>query len=199
MAKVTTEQIKKLREMTGVGITKCKKSLEASGGNLEKAILDLRKKGEANAVKKEGKETSEGLVVAYIHSNDAVGALVKICCETDFVSRNEDFKQLGKDIAMQVTATNPKYLDPQDIPAKALEKEKKIEEDVLKGSSKPKDIIAKIIENKLNKFKEENSLLTQSFIKNPEITIGNLIKEKIDKLGENIKIVEFSRLEIEKK
>ncbi len=197
--KIKAEQVKKLREITGVSISKCKESLESCGGDLKKAILDLRKKGETSVAKKEKKQTGEGIIASYIHSNNAVGALVKICCETDFVARNEDFKQLGKDIAMQVTATSPKYLSAQSVPAEVLEKERKIEEQALEGTSKPKEIVAKIIENKLNKFKEENSLLSQSFIKNPEITVEELIKEKINKLGENIKIIEFSRLEIHKK
>ncbi|MEA3273035.1 MAG: translation elongation factor Ts [Patescibacteria group bacterium] len=197
--KITAEKVKKLRSMTGASIMQCKKSLVVAEGNMEKAMLELRKQGETSATNKAQKETSEGIVASYVHSNNTIGALVKISCQTDFVARNEEFQQLAKDITMQIAATNPKYLSPEDIPASVLEKEKSVEEKVLKGSSKPKDVIKKIIDNKLEKFKKENSLLTQDFIKNPEITIEDLIKEKISKLGENIKVTDFSRLEIIKK
>ena len=199
MVKITAGKVKELRDMTGVSIMKCKESLIVAKGDMTKAILELKKQGETAVASKAKKETSEGVVASYVHSNNTIGALVKINCQTDFVARNEEFKQLAKDITMQIAATNPKYLNPEDIPASVLEKENDVEEKILEGSSKTKDVIKKIIDNKLEKFKKENSLLTQDFIKNPEVTIEDLIKEKINKLGENIKITDFSRLEIIKK
>ena len=193
---IDTNKIKELRDKTGISIGKCKVALEKAEGDIEKAIKELRKQGEAQALKKESRATKEGVIASYIHSNGKIGALVKIYCETDFVSRNEEFIALAKDIAMQVTATDPKYLAPEDVPQKIIKEEIEIEKQALKKENKPENIVEKILEGKMEKFKKENSLLTQTFIKDPDKTIEDLIKDSINKIGENIKIGDFKRFEI---
>lgn len=190
------EQIKKLRELTGAGIVEVKKALDEAAGDDKKAIEILRKRGQEKAMKKSDRVAGEGVVVSYIHSNGRVGAMVKLLCETDFVGRNEEFKVLAQDIAMHITASNPTYLKPEDVPAEIVAKEREIWTAQLAQERKPEDIMNKILEGKEKKFREENSLLTQPFIKNPDQTVGELIIEKISKIGENIQVGEFSRLEL---
>lgn len=186
-------KLKELRSATGVSIAKCKKALDITKGDLEKAILELRKVGEKGARDKVDRKTEEGIVVAYIHSNKKIGVLLKLLCETDFVARNSDFQELGKDIAMQIAASNPKYLEAQSVPQDVLDEEMEIERKIIEKEKKPKEIVEKIIEGKLAKYFAENCLLNQGFIKDPKITMEELIKDKINKLGENIKIQEFIR------
>jgi elongation factor Ts len=193
---MSLEQIKKLREKTGAGVVEVKKALEDASGDETMAVEILRKRGQEKANKKSERTTQEGLVAVYLHSNNRLGAMVKLYCETDFVARNEEFKDLARDIAMHIAALNPKYLRPEDVPQELLEKEKEIWIEQLKNEGKKEDIMAKILEGKEKKFREEMSLLTQSFVKNPEQTVESLIKEKIGKIGENIQIGEFSRLEL---
>ena len=190
------EQIKKLRELTGAGIVEVKKALDEAAGDDKKAIEILRKRGQEKAMKKSDRVAGEGVVVSYIHSNGRVGAMVKLLCETDFVARNEEFKALAQDIAMHITAANPTYLKPEEVPAEIVAKEREIWTAQLAEEKKPEDIMNKILEGKEKKFREENSLLTQPFIKNPDQTVGELIIEKISKIGENIQVGEFSRLEL---
>ncbi len=190
------EQIKKLRELTGAGIVEVKKALDEAAGDDKKAIEILRKRGQEKAMKKSDRVAGEGVVVSYIHSNGRVGAMVKLLCETDFVGRNEEFKALAQDIAMHITAANPTYLKPEEVPAEIVAKEREIWTAQLAEEKKPEDIMNKILEGKEKKFREENSLLTQPFIKNPDQTVGELIIEKISKIGENIQVGEFSRLEL---
>ncbi len=190
------EQIKKIREKTGAGVVEVKKALEEASGDETTAIEILRKRGQEKANKKSERTTREGLVATYAHSNGRLGAMVKLYCETDFVARNEEFKELAKDIAMHVAAMNPKYIRPEDMPQELVEKEKEIWIAQLKNEGKKDDIIPKILEGKEKKFREEISLLTQPFVKNPEQTVESLIKEKIGKIGENIQVGEFSRLEL---
>lgn len=190
------EQIKKIREKTGAGVVEVKKALDEASGDETKAIDILRKRGQEKANKKSERTTQEGLVVSYAHSNGRLGAMIKLYCETDFVARNEEFKELAKDIAMHIAAMNPKYIRPEDMPQELVEKEKEIWIAQLKNEGKKDDIIPKILEGKEKKFREDVSLLTQPFIKNPEQTIESLIKEKIGKIGENIQVGEFSRLEL---
>jgi len=192
----TLEQIKNLRERTGAGIVEVKKALEEAGGDDQKAIEILRKRGQEKAMKKSDRVAGEGVVVSYIHSNGRVGAMVKLLCETDFVGRNEAFKALAQDIAMHVTAANPKYLKPEEVPAEIVEKEREIWTAQLAQENKPADIMQKILEGKEKKFREEISLLTQPFVKNPDQTIGALLTENISKIGENIQIGEFHRIEL---
>ncbi|MDP1619909.1 MAG: translation elongation factor Ts [Candidatus Moranbacteria bacterium] len=192
----TLEQIKSLRERTGAGIVEVKKALEEAQGDDQKAIEILRKRGQEKAMKKSDRIAGEGVIVSYVHSNGRVGSIVKLLCETDFVGRNEEFKSLAQDIAMHITAANPKYLKPEDVPAEVVAKEKEIWAAQLASENKPEDIMDTILAGKEKKFREENSLLTQPFIKNPDQTIGGLLTEKISKMGENIQVGEFSRIEL---
>lgn len=190
------EQIKKIREKTGAGVMDIKRALEESGNDENEAIKILRKLGKSKAIKKADRDTKEGIVVSYIHSNNKVGSLVKLYCETDFVARNEEFKELGRDIAMHITAMNPQVLKPENVSYDLISKEKEIWLEQLKMENKPPELVEKIIIGKEKKFREEISLLTQAFVKNPEITVGNLIAEKIGKIGENIQVGEFVRYEL---
>lgn len=190
------ETIKKIRERTGAGVVNIKKALDEAEGNEEKAIEILRKQGHDKALKKADRAANEGVVVSYIHSNNRVGTLVKLLCETDFVARNTEFQELAKDIAMHVTAMNPQFLKPEDVPVEAVEKEKEIWKAQLAQEGKPADMLDKIMGGKEKKFREEISLLTQPFVKDPSIKIQDLIAEKIGKIGENIQIGEFVRLEL---
>ncbi len=192
----TLEQIKKLREKTGAGIVDVKKALEDAGGDETKAIELLRKRGQEKAGKKAGRSANEGAVVSYVHSNRKVGAIVKLLCETDFVARNGEFQELAQDIAMHITAMDPQCINPRDIPAEIVEKEKEIWKEQLARENKPENILAKIMEGKEKKFREELALLTQPFVKNPEVTIAGLISEKIGKIGENIQVGGFYRMEL---
>ena len=190
------EQIKKIREKTGAGVVDVKKALDEAQGNEEKAIEILRKKGQAKAVKKAGREAKEGIIVSYIHSNKRVGAMVKLLCESDFVAMNSEFQELGKDIAMHVTAMDPKFIRPEDVSGEIVEKEKSIWIEQLKSEKKPEAMMEKILEGKEKKFREDSALLTQSFIKNPDLKVGDLIAEKVGKIGENIQVGEFVRFEL---
>lgn len=189
----TLEQIQSLREKTGVSLQACKKALEESGDNLEKAVDILRKKGEAKAVERAGRETGQGVVASYIHSNSKLGALVQLGCETDFVARSTDFQALAKDIAMHVAASNPLYVAPDNVSPELIEKEREIWKSHLAKDGKPEKMWPQIMLGKEKKFREEIALLTQPFVKNMETTIEQLLKDAILKLGENIRIVRFSR------
>ncbi len=189
-------KIKKIREMTGAGVVNVKKALDEAQGNEEKAIEILRKQGHDKALKKADRAANEGVVVSYIHSNKRVGALVKLLCETDFVARNTEFQELANDIAMHITAMNPQFLKPEEVPVEAVEKEKEIWREQLKKEGKPENMFEKIMAGKEKKFREEISLLTQSFVKDPSIKIEDFVAEKIGKMGENIQIGEFTRFEL---
>ncbi|MFA5070624.1 MAG: translation elongation factor Ts [Patescibacteria group bacterium] len=195
--KINTDIVKELREKTGAGVIDIKEALEKSGGDMNRAVDFLRKKGEKIVQKKQARQTHQGLVVSYMHTNNRVAALVAIACETDFVARNEEFKNLAKDIAMQVVAFSPTYLEPSEVPPEILEKEKEIMREQLKAEGKPEKIREKIMAGKINKFYEEVCLLKQPFIKDDKKTIDALIKEKIAILGENIKIRRFVRLSLD--
>ncbi len=195
---ITVEHVKELRERTGIGMMECKKALEEAGGDAEKAIEILRKKGHARAKDKAHRETSEGLVGSYIHSNGKIGVLVEINCESDFVARNEEFKELLKNIAMHIAAARPKYIAPADVPADELEKEKDIIREQFKDSKKPPQIVEKIIEGKLSKFFEEVCLLEQPFIRDDKTRVKDLLTAFIAKFKENTKVSRFARFEIGK-
>jgi len=190
------DKIKKLRELTGAGIMDVKKALQEADGNEEKAREILRKKGQEKAAKKSDRIAGEGVIASYIHSNRRVGAMVKLLCETDFVARNDEFQALAYDIAMHVAAMDPQYVKPEDVPVKIIGKEREIWTAQLEGQKKPKEIMEKILEGKEKKFREEISLMTQAYVKNPDITVGELIAEAIAKIGENIQVGEFSRLDL---
>ncbi|MDI6714011.1 MAG: translation elongation factor Ts [Thermodesulfovibrio sp.] len=191
---ISAQMVKELREKTGAGMMECKKALEDSGGDFNKAIEYLRQKGLATAQKKAGRTATEGIITSYIHM-DKIGVLLELNCETDFVARNEEFRQLAKDIAMHIAAANPQYISKEDIPQEIIEKEKEIYKAQITGN-KPPQVIEKIIEGKLEKFFEEMCLLNQPFIREPEKKIQDLITEKIAKFGENIVIRRFVRFQV---
>lgn len=193
---MSMELIKKIRERTGAGIVVIKKALDEAQGNEEKAIEILRKEGQSKAVKKAEREAHEGIVASYVHSNNRVAALVKLYCETDFVARNSEFQELAKDIAMHIVAMAPKYVKPEEVTEEAVEKEKEIWRAQLAQEGKPQDMVEKIMAGKEKKFREESALLTQPFVKDPSMTIEELVVQKIGKIGENIQIGEFSRIEL---
>lgn len=193
---MSLEQIKKIREQTGAGMVDVKKALDEAKGDDAKAIEILRKNGQAKAIKKGDREAKEGIIGSYTHSNNKICAMVKLYCETDFVARNEEFKELAKDIAMHISAMSPKFLNPADVTEDMLLKEREIWSEQLKNEGKPKEIMDKIMEGKEKKFREDISLLSQPFVKNPDLTVQELITEKIGKIGENIQVGEFSRFEL---
>jgi len=193
---ISIDQIKSLREKTGISMIECKKALEEANGDENKAIEILKKKGIEVAEKKSGRETKQGIVEAYIHSNRKMGALVEVYCETDFVAKNSQFKELAHNLAMHITAMNPLYLSEEEIPEKIITEEKELLYSQFKDSGKPEKVIEQIVEGKLKKQHEQICLLSQPFIKNPDITIKQLIDEYIAKLGENIRIGKFVRFEI---
>ena len=190
------EKIKTIREKTGAGMVDIKKALVEAKGNEEKAIELLRKSGQAKAIKKSERTAGEGIVASYIHSNKRVGVMIKLLCETDFVARNSDFQELAKDICMHIAGMNPKFLKPEDVSSEIVNKEKEIWKEQLKNEGKPEVMFAKIMEGKEKKLREESALLTQPFVKNPDITVGELIAEKIGIIGENIQVGEFVRYEL---
>jgi len=195
MTTISAEMVKQLREKTGVGMMECKKALTESSGDFEKAIDLLRQKGLATASKKAGRTVSEGLIESYIHMGK-IGTMVEVNCETDFVARTDDFKQLVKDIAMHIAAANPVYLSREDVPQDVLEREKEIYK--AQVTNKPPQVVEKIIEGKLDKFFTDFCLLDQIFIKDTEqkTKIKDLVTEKIAKMGENIIIKRFSRFQL---
>lgn len=191
---ITTEQIKDLRDETGVSVMQCKKALEEAGGDLEKAKIILRKISKQSADKKSSRSLGSGAVASYVHSNNSVGALVELLCETDFVARNEEFKALAKDIAMHITALAPEYLKMEDIKEEEKTKAKELFEKELTG--KPKEIHDKIMEGKLSSYFGEKVLLEQAFIKNPEVTIRTLVEQANQKFGERTEIGRFVRFSV---
>ncbi len=196
MAEVTTDMIKELRGKTQAGMMDCKKALQETGGDIDKAVEFLRKKGLASADKKMGREASEGIVASYIHSNKKIGVLLELKTVTDFVARNDDFQELAKELCMQVAASSPLYVNPEDVPEDILEKEKDIYREQMKDSGKPDNVIEKIVDGKLNKFYSEVCLMEQEYIKEPKTKIKDLIKEKIATYGENIEVGRFTRFHL---
>ena len=193
---ITAIMVKELREKSGAGIMECKQALKENEGDIEGAITFLRKKGLAKADKKGGREASEGAIGTYIHTGAKVGVMVKLHCETDFVANTPDFKDLIKDIGMHIAAAKPRFISREQVTEEILEKEKEIFAHQARESGKPEKIIDKIVTGKMEKFYEENCLLDQTFVKDPENTVQNVIKQKIAKLGENIIVGDFTRFEI---
>jgi len=188
--------IKELRQRTGVGVMDCKKALVECGGNVDEAIDVLRKKGLAKAAKRAERETTEGLITSYIHPGGKIGVLVDINCETDFVARTEDFQNLAKDIAMHIAAMNPIAIDREGIPSAVIEKEKEILRAEAAASGKPAKVMDKIVEGRLEKFFTEQCLLEQAYIKNPDISVKDLLTDTIAKVGENITVRRFTRYQL---
>ena len=186
-------QVKELRERTGAGMMECKKALEEAKGDMEAAIDLLRARGAAKAAKRADRETREGTIGSYVHTNGKIGVLVEVQCETDFVSRNEAFQQLARDLAMQIAAANPLAIDETGIAADVVDRERAVYLEQVKTEGKPANIHEKIVEGKLKKFYAENTLLQQPFVKNPDQTIQQLITEVSGKTGENIVVRRFAR------
>lgn len=190
---VDSEKIKTLREMTSAGLMDCKKALEDAGGDLEKAAQLLRERGIVKAVKKMDREASEGQIFAYVHHNGKIGVLLQLHCETDFVARNEKFRELGKNLAMHIAASDPQFIAKEDVTVEVIEKEKEVQRKLLKEEGKSEQVIEKILEGKINKFLSEICLLEQAYINEPKMTVGDVIKEAIATLGENIRVARFTR------
>ncbi len=196
MATIDKKMIQKLRGITGLGMMDCKKALEETGGDLEKAIDILRRKGAAVAAKRSDKETAEGVVHAYIHPGSNLGVLLELNCETDFVANTEDVKQFARDLALHIAALKPLYLAAEDVDPKFIEHEKSIIKEQLADSGKPEKILDKIVKGKINKLYSDICLLQQPFVKNDQLTVAQALQEVIGKTGENIKIKRFARFEI---
>ena len=190
-ADIHPQLVKQLREKTNAGLMDCKRALAESGGDLEKAETILRTKGIASAGKKASRATKEGIVASYIHLQGKVGVLVEVNCETDFVARNENFREFVKDITLHIAAAHPFYVSREQVPSKIVEAERAIYEAQVKG--KPANVVSKIVEGKLDKFYSTFCLLEQGFIKNPDLTVKELVNAKIAELGENIVIRRFTR------
>ena len=192
---ITADLVKQLRERTGAGMMDCKKALTETDGNMDKAIEFLREKGLAAAAKKAGRIAAEGLVDSYIHGNGRIGVLVEVNIETDFAAANDEFKQLVKDIAMQIAAARPEYVRKDEVPTDVLEKEMNILRAQARNEGKPEKIIDKMVEGRIEKFYKEICLLEQPWIKDPDKTINQLVTEKIASIGENINVRRFVRFE----
>lgn len=190
---ITSSMVKELRDKTGAGIMDCKEALTASSGSIDEAIDYLRKKGLQAASKRSARTTREGTIGSYIHAGGRLGVLVEVNCETDFVARTDEFQELVRDIAMQIAASNPRYVSRQEIPDGDLAKERHILEEQAKTAGRPAHIIPNIVTGRLEKFYQETCLLDQPFVKNSDLTVDDLIKEKIAKVGENITVSRFAR------
>lgn len=195
---ITADQVKELRQRTGIGVMECKEALTECAGDIEKAIAVLRKKGAARAQERMNREASQGVVHSYIHMEGKLGVLVEVNCESDFVARNEEFRGLAKNIAMQIAAATPRFVSSEDIPETELEQEKEIIRGQLQDTNKPPQIIEKIVEGKLKKFFQEVCLLDQPYIRDDKTTVQQLIAATIAKFGENIKVRRFARFELGK-
>lgn len=193
---ITTESIKELRERTGAGILECKKALQETDGDMEKAIDYLRERGLARAAKKAGREASQGVIASYIHGNKQYGSLVELNCETDFVARTPQFQDLARDIAMQVVASSPRWARREEVGEEELQREREVLAERYRQEGKPENIIPRIVEGGLGKFYEDNVLYEQPFIKDSSKTVGQLIQEAIAQLGENIVLRRFVRFEL---
>jgi elongation factor Ts len=193
---ISAALVKKLRDMTGVGMMECKAALQEANGDIEEAQTILRKRGLAQAAKKVGRSTSEGLIGSYIHAGGKIGVLVELNCESDFVARTEDFQNLLKEVALQVAAASPTYAKREDVPAEILERERAIYRAQMENSGKPAQVIEKIVEGKLGSFYEQTVLVDQPSIRDPKTTVGQLLQATIAKLGENISVARFVRFKV---
>jgi elongation factor Ts len=196
MTDISAALVKELREKTGTGMMDCKQALSASGGDMTKAIEFLRKKGLATAQKRAGRATSEGTIATYIHMGGKLGVMVEVNCETDFVAKNEAFQECAKNIAMHIAASNPIAVRPEDVPAETIAKEKEIYAAQARETGKPEQVIEKIVEGKLKKFYEDSCLLNQAYVRNPDITVADLLNDLVAKIGENISVKRFVRFQV---
>jgi elongation factor Ts len=196
MADISATLVKQLRDRTGTGIMDCKQALAQCDGDIDRAIDFLRKKGLATAQKRAGRAMTEGTIQSYIHLGGKLGVLVEVNCETDFVARNEDFVAFAKNIAMHIAAANPLGIRPEDIPEKTVNREKEIYSAQALETGKPTGVVNKIVDGKLQKFFKDNCLMNQAYVRNPELTIEDLLNELIAKIGENITIRRFARFQV---
>ena len=196
MKPISAELVKQLREKTSAGVMDCKQALTESAGELDKAIEFLRKKGLATAAKRAGRATSEGTIQSYIHMGGKLGVMVEVSCETDFVAKNDDFQEFARNMAMHIAASNPLGIGPEDIAQDILDKEKEIYRAQAAETGKPDNIVDKITEGKLSKFIKENCLMDQPYVRNPDITVADLLNELIAKIGENITVKRFVRFQV---
>jgi elongation factor Ts len=196
MAEINAAMVKKLRDLTGAGMMECKAALTEAGGDIEAATTILRKRGLAQAGKKAGRATKEGLVGSYIHMGGKIGVLVEVNCESDFVARTDDFQSLAREVAMHIAAANPQYVRREDVPADVLDRERAIYRGQMEGQKKPEAVLDKIVEGKLNSFYEQVCLLDQPSIRDPKLTIGQIVTAAIAKMGENIAIPRFVRFKL---
>jgi elongation factor Ts len=196
MAEITAALVKELRDRTGAGMMECKKALVATDGHIDDAVVWLRKKGIASAEHKSSRTTAQGLIGTYVHPGGQLGVMIEVNCESDFVARTDDFQELVKDLAMQVAAADPKYLKRENVPAEALDKEREIQKARAIAEGKPEKVAEKIVEGRMGKYYEEVCLYDQPFVKENTLTIDQLIKTKIAKLGENISVARFARFKV---
>jgi len=196
MSEISATAVKELRNISGAGMMDCKKALSEASGNLDDAMDILRKSGIAKAQKKSGRSTKEGMVYSYIHPGSKLGVLVEINCETDFVANTDDFIRLNKDLAMHIAASSPIAVQREDVPSSVIDREKEIYIDQAKQSGKPDEIINKMIDGRINKFYQENVLLEQAFVKDPDKNVKDIITDTIAKLGENINVARFVRFQL---
>jgi elongation factor Ts len=190
---ISATMVKELREKTGAGIMDCKEALSASEGSIENAVDYLRKKGLQAAEKRSSRATREGVVHSYIHGGGRLGVLVEVNCETDFVARTDDFQELCKDLGMQIAASNPTYVSIEQVPQEAVAKERSILEEQARQSGRPENVIARIVDGRMQKYYQEVCLLEQPFVKDPDRTVNDILRDHIAKLGENISIARFAR------
>ncbi len=193
---IDAQVVKALREKTGAGMMDCKKALQEAGGDEEKAVNALREKGLAKAAKRAGRTANQGIVDSYIHLGGKIGVLVEVNCETDFVARNDDFKGFVRNICLQVAATNPAYLNKEDVPESVLESERQVIRAQALNEGKPEKVVEKIVEGRIDKYYKENCLMEQAYVKDEEITISELLTDMVAKIGENIVIRRYSRFEL---
>lgn len=193
---ISAQDVMKLREQTGAGMMDCKKALTENNGDFDAAVKFLREKGIASAEKRAARVASEGTVGSYIHLGGKIGVLVELNCETDFVARNDEFQALARELAMQVAFSNPTYLTPEEIPAEIIEREKEIAENLARNEGRPEAALPKIVEGRVKKFAEENSLLTQTYMRDPKRKVGDLVQDLRAKIGENIQVRRFVRFQV---
>jgi len=190
---ITTEQVKELRNRTGISVMQCKKALEEARGNIEKAVELLKKSGREVALRKAGRELGAGVIASYIHSNSGIGVLVELLCETDFVAKNKEFRELADDLAMHIAAMNPEFIKEENISEDNKKKARELFSEEVKKSGKPDNIKSKMLDGKVYAYFRERTLLDQSFVKEPEITVGELIERATQKIGEKIEVSRFIR------
>ena len=196
MATITADLVKQLRDKTGAGMMECKAALTEAGGNMDEAVTLLRKRGLAQAAKRAGRATAQGIITSYIHLGGRIGVLVEVNCESDFVARTEDFQNLAKEVAMHIAAADPKWVRREEVPAEAIEKEKGIYRAQMESSGKPAHVLDKIIEGKLGSFYSQFVLLDQPSIRDPNVTVSQLVAQASAKTGENIQISRFVRMRV---